>query len=407
MISRNRKRLWVVSELYYPEQTSTGYFLTKIAEGLASEYDVQVLCGKPSYSERGIKASHREDRNGTSIHRLRSTHFDKDRLFLRAINSISLTVAACVFALGNFRKGDRVLIVTNPPTLPPVLGLIARRKGMKSYLLVHDVYPEVLVATDFLKPTSFIYRALERFYSLTYQIFDQIIVLGRDMKQLVQHKANTHQQIAVIPNWGDIDEITPVDRCDNIFALEHALTDKCVIQFSGNIGRTHDIGSIISAAQRLSSRKDILFLFVGYGGKTGLINQAMSDPDQRNILFLPRQPRELLGPMLACSDATIISFEKSMLGISVPSRMYNIMSAATPIIAMADPVSELAQAVSQNGAGWIVPQGDVDALVEQIISIADAKQEGVKSVQGHNGRNAVIRDYSLESVLEKYRSLLS
>ena len=29
------QRIWVVSELYYPELTSTGYFLTGIAEGLA------------------------------------------------------------------------------------------------------------------------------------------------------------------------------------------------------------------------------------------------------------------------------------------------------------------------------------------------------------------------------------
>ena len=37
--------LWIISELYFPEQTSTGYILTKIAEGLAEEYNVQVITG--------------------------------------------------------------------------------------------------------------------------------------------------------------------------------------------------------------------------------------------------------------------------------------------------------------------------------------------------------------------------
>jgi len=32
--SRPATRLWVVSEVYYPEETSTGYYLTAIAEGL-------------------------------------------------------------------------------------------------------------------------------------------------------------------------------------------------------------------------------------------------------------------------------------------------------------------------------------------------------------------------------------
>jgi hypothetical protein len=30
-----------VSELYYPEETSTGYYLTRIAEGLAEHRDVK------------------------------------------------------------------------------------------------------------------------------------------------------------------------------------------------------------------------------------------------------------------------------------------------------------------------------------------------------------------------------
>lgn len=39
-------KVWVVSELYYPEDTSTGYFLTGIAEGLAAEFVTRVApCG--------------------------------------------------------------------------------------------------------------------------------------------------------------------------------------------------------------------------------------------------------------------------------------------------------------------------------------------------------------------------
>ncbi|MCH2486795.1 MAG: hypothetical protein MK010_03505, partial [Erythrobacter sp.] len=78
-----KPRLWVVSELYYPEQTSTGYFLTRIAEGLTDAFDVQVICGKPSYSERGVATLRREHRKGTTIHRMWATHFNKDRLALR------------------------------------------------------------------------------------------------------------------------------------------------------------------------------------------------------------------------------------------------------------------------------------------------------------------------------------
>src|SRR5690242_20331983 len=118
-------RLWIISELYYPEQTSTGYFLTRIAEGLAGFMRVEVLCGQPTYSEHGMRAPRRENRNRVRIHRVHATHFGKDRLILRAINALTLTVSVTWFALLRFRRGDRLLIVTNPPTLPPLVGLIA------------------------------------------------------------------------------------------------------------------------------------------------------------------------------------------------------------------------------------------------------------------------------------------
>ena len=39
------RRIFILSELYFPEQTSTGYLLTKIAECLGTEYNVKVITG--------------------------------------------------------------------------------------------------------------------------------------------------------------------------------------------------------------------------------------------------------------------------------------------------------------------------------------------------------------------------
>ena len=35
---KNKPRLWIVCEVYYPEKISTGYYLTSIAEGLADDF---------------------------------------------------------------------------------------------------------------------------------------------------------------------------------------------------------------------------------------------------------------------------------------------------------------------------------------------------------------------------------
>ncbi len=397
-----RCRLWAISELYYPEQTSTGYFLTRIAEGLAADFDVQVICGQPTYSERGIKAPARETRNGAHIRRMSGTHFDKDRLAGRALNAITVTTAMFVHALVNFRRGDRVLVVTNPPIVPAMIGLVARWRGCPATLLVHDLYPEVLGATGMLRPTRLSYRILARFFRWSFRLFGDVVVLGRDMAEVVRAKIDdAHRRIHLIPNWGDVDEIRPIAFADNAFRQEHGLAEKFVVQFSGNIGRTHDVELVLDTARLLRDRDDIVFLFVGYGGKAGLLADA-----DGNVRFLPRQPREKLAQMLAASNVTIISFIDGMYGISVPSRMYNVMAAGVPIIAAADERSELARTVADLGAGWVLHDRTPEGLAALIRSLASVEGRANLAARGAAGRRGVEQRYALPHILQQYRQLL-
>ncbi|MCA9071662.1 MAG: hypothetical protein KDA84_22200, partial [Planctomycetaceae bacterium] len=138
-------RIWVVSELYYPEDTSTGYYLTRIAQGLAerSSDPVHVLCGRPTYAARGQKTAWRETHGGVRIQRCWGTTWNKNRLLLRIVNLLTLSVSVFLVAAWRLQRGDRVLVVTNPPLLPFVISWACRLRGARCALLIHDVYPDV------------------------------------------------------------------------------------------------------------------------------------------------------------------------------------------------------------------------------------------------------------------------
>lgn len=399
-----KSRLWIVSELYYPEQTSTGYFLTRIAEGLAATHDVAVVCGQPTYSERGQIAPRTEVRNGVKIFRMMATRYDKDKLPLRLLNSLTLTISVFIFAVLHFKNQDRLLVVTNPPTLVPFLAIVSKIKKQKSFLLVHDVYPDVLSATGVLSRTGIIYRILSSIFNAAYRMFDHIIVLGRDMRELFQSKMGPKIPITIIPNWADLDEIQPILPAQNPFSAAHGLLGKTVIQYSGNMGRTHDIDVVLNAAKVLEHRKDIVFLFVGYGGKSKDLDTIQKQRPGRNVVFLPRQTREMLGAMLASATATVISFVPEMLGVSVPSRMYNILAAGVPIIAIADPSSELWRFVEEHEAGWTIPIGDQGSLVSVITKIADHKNDNAPWM---NSRKSVEQNLTFQKVIGQYVSLIT
>jgi len=79
--NKDKSRLWIITELYYPELTSTGYYMTEIAEGLAGERPINVICGQPNYSARGITAPRYEERNGVRIFRLPFARLNKTSSF--------------------------------------------------------------------------------------------------------------------------------------------------------------------------------------------------------------------------------------------------------------------------------------------------------------------------------------
>ncbi|KXK06929.1 MAG: hypothetical protein UZ17_ACD001000244 [Acidobacteria bacterium OLB17] len=96
----------MVSELYFPEMTSTGYYLTKIAEGLTDTFEVKALCGQPNYSARGTQAPKHEVLNGVEIFRAAGTTLNKNVIAFRIVNMLTLS---CSMLLLAFRRLEKVI----------------------------------------------------------------------------------------------------------------------------------------------------------------------------------------------------------------------------------------------------------------------------------------------------------
>lgn len=54
-----KEKLWIISELFPPDETSTSYIMGKIANAMVCKYDVHVICG-PSVYDKNKKS----DSNG-------------------------------------------------------------------------------------------------------------------------------------------------------------------------------------------------------------------------------------------------------------------------------------------------------------------------------------------------------
>lgn len=400
------KRIWIVSELYYPEETSTGYIVTGIAEGLADSFEVHALCGQPSYSARGVRAPRVQEHNGVRIRRCSATTFNKNILPLRLLNLITISLSLFFHAIWSFQKYDFVLTVTNPPLLPFLSALACWLRGAEFLLLVHDVYPDILIATKILRVDSLPARFGVRMNQWLYHRAARIIVLGRDMQARARLHLNPSQysRIVVIPNWADVDQITPQPRVQNELLVELGLTRKFVVQYAGNMGYPNDLESIVESAHLLAANPDVHFLFLGSGVKWKWVKTKLAEYGLHNATLLGSRPRSQQQIFLNACDVAIVSLIHEMVGISVPSRMYNILAAGKPIIAVTEVDSELAQLVLEEQIGWVVSPGAPEKIVEVIVA-AYADSQGVAKM-GQRARCVAESKYAFQQAREKYRALM-
>ena len=399
------KKVWVISEVYSPDEAGGAYFMSKLAEGLGQYNSVNVLCAYPVYTARGTIVPKREILNRVKVERCYATRFDKNIIVLRIFNLLTVSISIFFKTLHEVRKQDIVLVVTTPPLLPFFVSIACHLRRAKCILRIDDVYPETLIATGLLGQRNIVARVFSFMNTILYRSFERIVVLGRDMEQLVKNKlGRSNKHVIIIPNWADVDLVKPEPRANNVLLRELGLTDKFIIQCAGNMGRAQGIENLFIAVEILKNEKNIHFLFIGSGAKRNWMNREICNKELHNVTILDQRPRSDQGNFLNACDIALVSLLPGMTGAGVPSRLYNIMSAGKPIIAVTGYGSEIEFVIREEGIGWFVPAGQPEKLAEAILDACSSPERLLE--MGERARLAAVAKYSAQRVINDYCMLI-
>lgn len=344
---------------------------------------------------------HREIR----ILRVGNTQLEKNSVPGKILNSTTFFLGAVLRSLA-LPRDMVVLVVTNPPILPFVPYLLSFMRKQKYVCLIHDVYPDIAMRLGYLRQGSVLCRTWERMNRNMMCRAAAVVVLGRDMEEKVRAKLDSSEwgKIRVIPNWSDEDAIRPVEKGENPFLGEIGLSPSMfIVQYSGNMGLSHGMETIIEAAYRLQDIP-VRFLFIGGGGKREKIEKMAADLGLENVQFLPYQPKENLRYSLACSDVSLVCLEEGVEGLSVPSKYYGILASGRPVIALMAENSEVAMSVRESGCGYVVPPRAPDVLAGKIRYLFDHPDAARE--MGRKAREVLEKSYSRRVLAVKYLDLL-
>lgn len=398
--ARRRRDIDVLflSELYWPEETSTGHIITGLAEGIAIDRNVAVIAAQPTYSQRGIRAAAREVRNNVEVFRVRSTLLAKDSMTGRLVNhlSVSLSILGRTIRVG--RRARIVVSVTNPPMLP-YLGVVAAHLVRAQHVvMVHDGYPDLLVAAGLLEKEGMLAKTLERLVTAMYARSSLIIVVGTDMEARTNELTRPDREgttARVVRNWADLESVTPLPRQESDVLASLGISADFVVQFAGNLGRLQDVPTVLAAMESLKARTDIHLLIVGTGSERLTAERWIADGRLPNVTVIDPVPRESAARIHRACDVALVTLIPGMLGVSVPSRSYNFMAAGRPIIAMVHPDSEIGRVVDEDGVGWLCEPGSERALAASIEFAADHPDEVLR--KGLHARRIAEQKYTRDA----------
>lgn len=375
----------VLSEIYHPDETSTGYLLSKFTESLTANHKVTVITGPIDY---GGVAPKKYVHNGVSVVRTWGTKFNRNLLFTRLINLITRSIFITAKCLSKSNSDSVILAISNPPSLPLGAYIVSKISGAKYVVLIHDSYPEALVAAGITGQTSLLFRVCDWIAHKVLNSAEKIIVCGRDMKALIDKKLVNKQSI-FIPNFADCHEITQAPWTSNKIKKSLNLDNSFACLYAGNLGRTHGIEDVVAAARAMP---EIPFIIIGFGAKENWLREQ----NISNIYFLGRLPRSEQQSFLGAGNVSIIPYVPLMKGVSVPSRMYNQMAAGRPIIAVAEEDSEIAMVIREEEIGWVVPPRNTEALCSAIKKAAENPE--LLQQMGARAAKAAIEKYSLKKL---------
>ena len=396
-----KQTLWIITELFPPEETSTAYIMGEIANAMTSKYDVRVICGPAVYdSSKRIVTDGVVISDSIRVTRVNAVAENKDSKISRIKKFLLISWRLYRVAKRNIRQGDKVLMVTNPFPLVVLMGYLRRHRAFTLDMLVHDVAPENLF-TDIHIPKC-LYSTVESVFNKAYASVDLLISIGRDMSEILTSKVKKGSngealtQITLIENWGDIANVRPAASCER---------DKIVIQYAGNIGNAQGVGEFVDVLQE-SECKDVVFGIWGTGNAELSIKEKVKSLGLENIVhFHGPYSRSQQQNVLNDCDIALVRLVRGMYGLGVPSKTYNILAAGKPILYIGERNTEVWRIIEENHNGFCFEPSDVCGLKEFLCGLSTNKRETL-SEMGRISRKLAEDKYSKAVILKKYLDII-
>ena len=396
-----KKDVLFMCQFFYPDYVTSASLTTDLAEDLVKKgLSVGVLTGYPKEYFNGKAVKKEEEYQGISIKRVKYLHLNRRGKLGRLINFLSFFIAILLHVHILFQY--RCIVVYSSPPILPLIPCLTRSKFM---FIAMDIYPDVALLLGALSEKSIITKFMDFINRKVYKRASCVVAVGTEMKQHILKRGFTDdsKKIQVVSNWYDKQKISREIHNLGFKSLRNKWP--FIVLYSGNMGTCQDLNTILNCMLRFKNSKRVLFLFTGHGNKVDQVKTFIRENEISNAQVYGFLLNGDHSDVLNIADCCLVSLEKGVEGLGVPSKTYSYLAAGKPVLAIMSKETDIVRTLETYHAGNTVLQGDVEGL-ERLIKEYIEDEERLKQCR-INALKAYEALYERKLCTEKYYNIIT
>jgi colanic acid biosynthesis glycosyl transferase WcaI len=405
---------------FAPELTGVGKYSGEMAAWLAARgHDVTVIAAPPYYPQwkvhEGYRASRYMSEQWRGVRVLRAPIWvpPVPGGAKRLLHLMSYALSSLPPLLGQlWRRPDVIMVIEPPLFCAPAAVAAARLCGARAWLHIQDYEVDAAFELGLLKGER-LKRMVLRAERFLLRRFDRVSTISSRMVALARRKGIAAERLVLFPNWIDMQAMQasePAATPGESFRAQLGIpADATVAMYSGNMGGKQGLETLGHVARVLRRRTDIHFVFCGEGPQRAVLQQRCESLPR--VHFLPLQPLERLGELLASADVHLLPQRADAADLVMPSKLTGMLASGRPVICGTPPGTELSAVVAE--CGVVVPPENARAMARALRDLADdpARRVTMGAAAAHYARTNLHIDmvlsrfeHELERVVERRRA---
>ncbi|MCC6490380.1 MAG: glycosyltransferase family 4 protein [Candidatus Hydrogenedentes bacterium] len=370
-------------------------------------HEVEVCTGFPNYPSGVIPLEYRgrlyacESRDGYRVNRTWIFATPNRSVLKRGLASLSFCMSALLGGLLLCQRPDVIIASSGPFFAGPLGYLLSVLKRAPLVFEVRDILPQQAVDVGMIR-NRFLIRVLQAIEEFLYRHAARVVTVAEASMQAIVARGFDASRFHVIEN-GVNEGLFKPGPSENELRLEHGWQGKFVVMYVGAHGVSQGLFTLLDAAAELREHTDVLFVFAGDGADKPALIAAADARGLANVKFLPLQPKDRMPELYAAADVCFVPLRKGeYFTINIPSKIFEIMACARPIILGAK--GQARDIVERAGAGLCVEPEDSGDYAEAVRRLFHERASG--SAMGEKGRAFVLEHFTRQKKAMRYLGIL-